>query len=216
LTPRWRGRHSQLVGWLPQQVGESHRCSATEKSQTRAAAKEKQHHTAGFSLRSMAQAVHSPVRTWRGDERATCADRMRQRGGTSAQPSGLSRARRCGRCVRGAVAALPHGGSASHEQVLWRQSGCDEECPWCDWRGAASHDSPLCPAERAAREGRWAAARWGWLSRTALPGEWPAAAVAAAARRENSERRQRVSVDASCASMERAAGGLLRSSCSRT
>jgi hypothetical protein len=123
LTPRWRGRHSQLVGWLPQQVGESHRCSATEKSQTRVASNEKQHHTTAFSLRSMARVVHSPIRTWRGDERATCEDRMRQRGGTSAQPSGLSRARRCGRCVRGAVTALPHGGSASHELALWRQSG---------------------------------------------------------------------------------------------
>ena len=122
-TPRWRGRHSQLIGWLLQQVGESHRCSATDKSQTRAATNEKQRHDATLLLRSRSRAVHSPVRTWRSDERATCLDRMRQRGGIGAQRSRLSRVRRCGRCVRGAVAALPHGGSTSHEQVLWRQSG---------------------------------------------------------------------------------------------
>jgi len=64
--------------------------------------------------------------------------------------------------------------------------------------------------------GKEAAVRWDCPGRTALPGDWPAAAVAAAARRQRRHRSKRVSVDASCASMKRAAGGLLRSSCSRT
>jgi hypothetical protein len=82
-------------------------------------------------------------------------------------------------------------------------------------RSGITQQSTLPSGERrSGREG--AAVRWGWPGRTALPGDWPAAAVAAAARRENGDRQQRVSVDASCASLKRAAGGLLRSSCSRT
>jgi hypothetical protein len=81
--------------------------------------------------------------------------------------------------------------------------------------GGITQHSTLPTGEK--RSGRKeAAVQWGWLSRTALPGKWPAAPVLAAARRKNNDRQQRVSVDASCASMKRAASGLLRSSCSRT